>query len=149
MKRILLLIVILLSSMTLLHAQQNMAEPGKYKTTATKFVSAYNSGDIKSMCALFTPNLVKLLPQDRMDLLVSVLKLQFGKVTGHKFKGFEKRNEKNVARYNATLERGKLDILVSVNDSNLVDFIWFIPDDKTEAAAKMLQQMFIPQKTEK
>ena len=118
------------------------AEPANYKQAAAKFAAGYNAEDIKAICALFTPELVKLLPQDRMQLMIGVLRLQLGRLKSHKFINFETKNGNKVARYKATFDSGDLTLLVSLNPTNLIDFLWFIPGESTAASTEMFQKIF-------
>jgi len=125
--------------------QQNTeqsAEPANYKQTAAKFATGYNNEDIKAICALFTPELVKLLPQDRMQLMIGVLRLQLGKLNKYQFLNFETKNGNKVARYKANFDSGDLTLLVSLNASNQIDFLWFIPGESTAASTEMFQKLF-------
>jgi hypothetical protein len=118
------------------------SEPANYKQAAAKFAAGYNAEDIKAICALFTPELVKLLPQDRMQLMIGVLRLQLGRLKSHQFLNFETKNGNKVARYKATFDSGDLTLLVSLNTSNLIDFLWFIPGQSTAASTEMFQKIF-------
>ena len=117
-------------------------EPANYKQAADKFAAGYNAEDIKSICNLFTPELVKLLPQDRMQLMIGVLRLQLGKLKSHKFENFETKNDNKVARYKAYFDSGDLTLLMSLNSTNQIDFLWFIPGESTAASAEMFQKIF-------
>lgn len=123
-------------------ASANTTEPANYKQAASKFASGYNAEDIKGICALFTPELVKLLPQDRMKLMIGVLRLQLGKLKNYNFVNFETKNNNRVARYKANFEHGELSLLLSLNNSNLIDFLWFIPGEGTQNSAAMFQKIF-------
>ena len=118
------------------------SEPANYKQAADKFAAGYNAEDIKSICNLFTPELVKLLPQDRMQLMIGVLRLQLGKLKSHKFENFETKNDNKVARYKAYFDSGDLTLLMSLNSTNQIDFLWFIPGESTAASAEMFQKIF-------
>lgn len=118
------------------------AEPANYKQAAGKFAAGYNAEDIKGICALFTPELVKLLPQDRMQLMIGVLRLQLGKLKSYNFVHFETKNNNKVARYKADFEHGELSLLLSLNSTNLIDFLWFIPGEGTQNSAAMFQNIF-------
>lgn len=117
-------------------------EPANYKQAASKFATGYNNEDIKAICALFTPELVKLLPQDRMQLMIGVLRLQLGKLKSYNFINFETKNGNKVARYKANFDSGDLTLLVSLNSANQIDFLWFIPGESTAASTEMFQKLF-------
>ena len=122
--------------------ETTVSEPANYKLAADKFAAGYNAEDIKAICNLFTPELVKLLPQDRMQLMISVLRLQLGKLKSHKFEKFETKNNNKVARYKVYFDSGDLTLLMSLNSSNQIDFLWFIPGESTAASAEMFQKIF-------
>ena len=139
------LIAILIGSLLFVNSNvygNSPVEPANYKQAADKFAAGYNAEDIKSICNLFTPELVKLLPQDRMQLMIGVLRLQLGKLKNHKFENFETKNDNKVARYKAYFDSGDLTLLMSLNSTNQIDFLWFIPGESTAASAEMFQKIF-------
>lgn len=139
------LIAILIGSLLFVNSNvygNSPVEPANYKQAADKFAAGYNTEDIKSICNLFTPELVKLLPQDRMQLMIGVLRLQLGKLKSHKFENFETKNDNKVARYKAYFDSGDLTLLMSLNSTNQIDFLWFIPGESTAASAEMFQKIF-------
>lgn len=139
------LIAILIGSLLFVNSNvygNSPVEPANYKQAADKFAAGYNAEDIKSICNLFTPELVKLLPQDRMQLMIGVLRLQLGKLKSHKFENFETKNDNKVARYKAYFDSGDLTLLMSLNSTNQIDFLWFIPGESTAASAEMFQKIF-------
>ena len=139
------LIAILIGSLLFVNSNvygNSPVEPANYKQAADKFAAGYNTEDIKSICNLFTPELVKLLPQDRMQLMIGVLRLQLGKLKSHKFEKFETKNDNKVARYKAYFDSGDLTLLMSLNSTNQIDFLWFIPGESTAASAEMFQKIF-------
>ena len=114
MKRIILIILLALTT----SASYSQTEKASYKTTVETFKANYNTNTIDAIFLMFSEDMKKQVPLDKLTTFLTNLKSQAGSITNLEFIMYE---QKTVALYKTTFEHAVYGLNISLDANSKIN----------------------------
>lgn len=98
-------------------------QPESYRITSEKFEDFYNGNQADSLYHLFGEKMKTAVPVDKVSVMITQLKSQFGQLKNLEFNDLKLP----AAFYNAVFEKGNYIMTISLDDQNKLNGFYFRP----------------------